>query len=70
MDNQMMNFLKSRLPLLSGAASQHEQALANAENEFLVMSCGSLNPRFLAKIKRCQANKEKSHHKDSTAVSS
>ena len=70
MDNQMINFLKSRLPLLSGATSRHEQALANAENEFLVMSCGSFNPRFLAKIKRCQADNEQSHHRDGTAVSS
>lgn len=57
----MMNFLKSRLALLSGATSQHEQALANAENEFLVLSCGSLNPSFLAKIKRCQEENEQSH---------
>ena len=66
----MMNFLKSRLPLLSGATSQHEQALANAENEFLVMSCGSFSPRFLAKIKCFQADNEQPHRQDRTAVSS
>mgnify|MGYP001816196718 FL=1 len=69
MESLMMNFLKNRLPLLYGETSQHEQALANAENEFLVMSCGSLNPRFLAKIKRCKADNERSHKQGRTHIS-
>ncbi|MBT8130134.1 MAG: hypothetical protein KJP10_09080 [Gammaproteobacteria bacterium] len=62
MDSQMMNFLKNRLPLLCGGTSRQEPALVNAENEFLAMSCGSFNPRFLEKIKRCKADNERSHN--------
>lgn len=51
----MIKFLKKGIQVFNGELSQHEQARVNAENEYLAMSCGSLNPRLLAKIKRCKA---------------
>ena len=38
----------------------YEQLQMDDENEFLAMSCGAYNPRFLAKIKRCK----NCHHGD------
>jgi hypothetical protein len=70
MVSQMINFLKNRLPLLCGETSRQEQALVNAENEFLVMSCGSFNPRFLAKIKRCKSDNERPHKQDRIHIDS
>ncbi|MGD2052704.1 MAG: hypothetical protein PVG45_01230 [Gammaproteobacteria bacterium] len=50
----MLSFLKKKIQLFNTPLSLQEQSRLNAENEYLVMSCGSLNPRFLAKIKRCK----------------
>ena len=52
----MINYLKRRIQIFNAQPSQNEQLRINAENEYLVLSCGSLNPRFLAKIKRCKAD--------------
>jgi hypothetical protein len=51
----MLNFLKKRIRIFNGEPSKHEQSCANADNEYLAINCGSFNPRFLAKIKRCKA---------------
>jgi len=48
----MMNSLIKRLKMLNVKFAQYEQLRINAENEYLAMSCGSLSPRFLAKIKK------------------
>jgi len=66
----MINFLKSRIQMLNGEPSQHEQAIVNAENEFLAMSCGSFNPRFLAKIKRSNAEDESTNERGRSSVRS
>ena len=50
----MIKFLKKRVQQFSGASSQHEQSRVDDENEYMVMCCGSFNPRLLAKIKRCK----------------
>jgi hypothetical protein len=52
----MIRLLKIRIQLFGGGLSQHEQSRVDAENEHLAMSCGSFNPRFLAKVTRCQAD--------------
>lgn len=51
----MIKFLKKRINIFHAVPSQDEQSRTNAENEYLVMSCGSFSPRFLAKIKRSKA---------------
>jgi hypothetical protein len=55
----MINLLKNGLKILNGELAQREQLLVNTENEYLAMSCGAFNPRFLAKIKRCKADNNK-----------
>ena len=47
----MINLLKKVTQIFNEFA-RYEQSRINAENEYLVMSCGAFNPRFLAKIKR------------------
>jgi hypothetical protein len=51
----MINFLKKRVQKFNEKLSQCEELRINTENEYLVMSCGAFNPRFLAKVKRSQA---------------
>ena len=53
----MINFLKNKIQMLSKKFAQYEQLRVNAENEYQAMSCGSFNPRFLAKIKRSKEGK-------------
>ena len=48
----MINFFKKTIQMLNRRFTQYEQLRVNAENEYLVMSCGLFNPRFLAKVKR------------------
>jgi hypothetical protein len=55
----MINFLKKRVQKFYEKFSQCEQICINTENEYLVMSCGTFNPRFLAKIKRSKASNNK-----------
>jgi hypothetical protein len=57
----MINYLREIIQEFNGALSRHEQSRVNAENEYLAMSCGSFNPRFLAKIKRCKADEHRDH---------
>jgi hypothetical protein len=47
----MISFLKQKKQADAGP-SQDEQVRIDDENEYLAMSCGSFNPRFLAKIRR------------------
>ena len=57
----MINFFKKIMQILNSDLSQYEKLRVNAENEYQAMSCGSFNPRFLAKIKRSKTdNKKKS----------
>lgn len=51
----MINILKKIVQKNIGEFSQCEQLCIDRENEYLVMSCGAFNPRFLAKIKRSKA---------------
>ncbi len=51
----MIKFLKKKVEKLSEKFSQYEQLRVDAENEDQAMSCGSFNPRFLAKIRRSKA---------------
>ena len=51
----MIKFLKKRVEMLSEKFSQYEKLRVDAENEDQAMSCGSFNPRFLAKIRRSKA---------------
>ncbi len=51
----MIKFLKKRVEMLSEKFAQYEQLRVDAENEDQAMSCGSFNPRFLAKIRRSKA---------------
>ncbi len=55
----MINFLKKIIPVLNEGYAQYEQLRVNAENEYQAMSCGTFNPRFLAKIKRNKTDKNK-----------
>jgi hypothetical protein len=52
----MISFFKKRIQMLNGKFVQNELLRANAENVYQAMSCGSFNPRLLAKIKRSKAD--------------
>jgi len=54
----MLSFLKERIKILIEKLVQYEKLRVNAENEYQAMSCGSFNPRFLAKIKRSKADNQ------------
>ena len=60
----MFNFLKKRVHKFNEKSSQCEQLCINTENEYLVMSCGAFNPRFLAKIKRRKTNYNENESKE------
>ena len=51
----MIKLLKKGMQALNEELAHYEQLRVNAENEYLVMSCGAFNPRFLAKIKKSKA---------------
>ena len=52
----MINLLKKGIQILNEKLAQYEKLRVNAETEYLTMSCGAFNPRFLAKIKRSKAD--------------
>lgn len=52
----MINLFKKRVQMLNEELARYEQLRVDAENEYLAMSCGAFNPRFLAKIKRSKAD--------------
>ena len=52
----MINLFKKVIQVLSDELAQSERFNVNAENEYLVMSCGAFSPQFLAKIKRSKTN--------------
>jgi hypothetical protein len=60
----MVNFLKKRIKMLIDGLAQYERLRDNAENEDQAMSCGSFNPRFLAKIKRSKIDCNKTMSKE------
>ena len=51
----MINFIQKRIEKLYGELSRYKKLRVNAENEYLAMSCGAFNPRFLAMIKKSKA---------------
>jgi hypothetical protein len=53
----MINLFKKEIQILNEEFARYEQLRVNAENEYLAMSCGAFNPRFLAKVKRSRANR-------------
>lgn len=55
----MINSLKTGLQMINELLAKYEQFRINADNEFQAMSCGTFNPRFLAKIKRSKVEKNK-----------
>jgi len=55
----MINFFKKSKQGLNEELDQDEQLRVNAENEDQAMSCGAFNPRFLAMIKRSNADKKR-----------
>ena len=55
----MIDFLRKRVKKFNEKFTQCEQLCINTENEYLVMSSGAFNPRFLAKIKRSKAGNNK-----------
>jgi hypothetical protein len=55
----MINFFKKSMQGLNEELAQDEQLRVNAENEEQAMSCGAFNPRFLAMIKRSNADKKR-----------
>ena len=60
----MINLLKKGIQKLNGKLSQYEQLRINDENENQAMSCGALNPRFLAKIKRSKTDNNTNKSKE------
>ncbi len=52
----MINLLKKVIQIFNEELARYEQLRINAENEYLVMSCGAFNPRFLAKIKKSKTD--------------
>ena len=65
----MINLLKNIMQIFNEKFAQYEQLRVNAENESLAMSCGSFNPRFLARIKRSKAENKMNMNKKIPPVS-
>jgi hypothetical protein len=55
----MLEFIRKRKPAPNAEVPQGERSSVIDENEYLVMSCGAFNPRFLAKIKRSMEEKKR-----------
>lgn len=53
----MIRFLKNAAQKLGVKCMRAEKCHDEVESEALAMSCESLNPRFLAMVKRCKANR-------------
>ena len=60
----MINLLKKAIQIVNEELAQYQQLRVNAENEYLAMSCGAFNPRFLAEIKRSKADNNRSKDKE------
>lgn len=52
----MINFLKKGVQIVNEELAQYEQLHINTENEYQAMSCGALNPKLLANIKKIKAD--------------
>jgi hypothetical protein len=55
----MLEFIRKRKTAPDAEMPQSERSSVIDENEYLVMSCGAFNPRFLAKIKRSIEEKKR-----------
>jgi len=51
----MITLLKKVIQRVYEDLAQYQQLRVNAENEYQAMSCGALNPRLLARVRRCKA---------------
>ena len=60
----MINLLKKVIQIVNEELAQYEQLRVNAENEYLAMSCGAFNPRFLAEIKRSKADNNRNKNEE------
>ena len=60
----MINLLKKVVQIVNQELAQYEQLRVNAENEYLAMSCGAFNPRFLAEIKRSKADNNRNKNEE------
>ncbi len=60
----MINLLKKAIQIVNEELAQYEQLRVNAENEYLTMSCGAFNPRFLAEIKRSKTDNNRNKDKE------
>ena len=60
----MINLLQKALQKVNQELAQYQQLRVNAENEYLAMSCGAFNPRFLAEIKRSKADNNRNKNKE------
>jgi hypothetical protein len=60
----MINLLKKAIQIVNQELAQYQQLRVNTENEYLAMSCGAFNPRFLAKIKRSKADNNRNKDKE------
>ena len=55
----MINLIKKVMQKLNGGQAQSERLLVSTENEYLAMSCSSVNPQLLAKIKSCKEDRNR-----------
>ena len=55
----MINLFKKLIQVLNGEHAQYEQLRVSAENEYLAISCGTYNPKLLARIKNSKANQNR-----------
>ena len=52
-----LDFLKRLADAVNVQYARYQQFRINIENENMAMSCGTYNPRFLAKIKRSKMSR-------------
>jgi hypothetical protein len=52
-----LDFLNRLVDVIYVQYARYQQFRMNIENENMAMSCGTYNPRFLAKIKRSKPGK-------------
>ncbi len=55
----MLEFMRKRKQAPNAEMPLSERSPVIDENEYLVMSCGAFNPRFLAKVKRSMEEKKR-----------
>ena len=60
----IFDLLKKVIQIFNNASDHYRQLRVNAENEYQAMCCGAFNPRFLAMVKRSNANNDKNENKE------